>query len=70
MNRDRIVNKIVERLGGQSVLARKLRVSRQSVYNWPTNGIPKRFWPIVMSLGYSMEEVFDIDTKVKAKKKQ
>lgn len=70
MRKHTTIDSIIERLGGQTFLAKRLGVTRQAINRWRTQGLPKRQWPIVIALGYSMEEVYTIDMLAKSKLKK
>lgn len=44
---------IILALGGASKLAPQIGAKRSAVSNWPKNGIPARYWPVIARLAGS-----------------
>jgi hypothetical protein len=61
------IKKMISALGGPKAVAHKYNVTTTSVYAWVKQGIPIRFWPELLKVGYSLEEVFQADQKAKQK---
>lgn len=65
---------IIEKLGGQVALAKRLGVERMTVFYWVTQGIPARYWRWIVSEGVATWEelakmkVESIEAKNKDKK--